>query len=370
MLGIDGSHRVDVCVTVTCFGNGGSAIGTSGSVARGGLALGRGRAALAGCNGVGSALVGLRLVGRSRNSILALRGIAGGRDYLRCRDRLGLRSRLGDNLNGNVRVEDSFRYGVESLRVRMELGFLAVDQGLYSPEVIAGYRCNAKDKRCMHGHGDRLRGCRKSLAVVVQGGVGNINPNVYLAICLRLSSSLVSSSLLGSSLLGGSLIGSSTLSFSCRSCFSFGSRSSLGLIGSLRPIGSLAFRYRLLLSLRLVHLLYGLLRVLRCNGLCQGTGSTRRPHGKDQQRRHCCRNDPLSQGRLHTVPSCFAFASLRHLSTPSNSVGVPTHDKHLYGPTDALNSLYIDRTIRVCILANVRTEKLTSYACTTSTMSI
>ena len=203
---------------------------------------------------------------------------------------------------------------------------------------------------------------------LIQGGVGNINPNVYLAICLRLSSSLLSSGLLGGSLIGSSLLGSSTLSFSCRSCFSFSS--SLGLIGSLRPIDSRVFRYRLLWSPRLVHLPYGLLSVLRCNGLCQGTGSTRRPHGKDQQRRHCCRNDPLSQGRLHTVPSCFAFASLRHLSTPSNYVGVPTHDKHPYGPTDALNSLCIDRTIHVCILVNVRTEKLTSYADITSTMSI
>ena len=250
----------------------------------------------------------------------------------------------------------------------MELGFLAIDQGLYSLEVIAGHRCNAKDKRCMHRHGNGLSRRRKGLTVVIQGGVGNINPNVYLAICLRLSSSLLSSGLLGGSLIGSSLLGSSTLSFSCRSCFSFSS--SLGLIGSLRPIDSRVFRYRLLWSPRLVHLPYGLLSVLRCNGLCQGTGSTRRPHGKDQQRRHCCRNDPLSQGRLHTVPSCFAFASLRHLSTPSNYVGVPTHDKHPYGPTDALNSLCIDRTIRVCILVNVRTEKLTSYADIMSTMSI
>ena len=127
----------------------------------------------------------------------------------------------------------------------------------------------------MHRHGNGLSRRRKGLTVVIQGGVGNINPNVYLAICLRLSSSLLGGSLLSSGLLGGSLIssgplGSSTLSFSCRSCFSLGS--SLRLIGGLRPIGSLVFRYRLLLSLRLVHLLYGLLRVLRCNGLCQGHG--------------------------------------------------------------------------------------------------
>ena len=80
-----------------------------------------------------------------------------------------------------------------------------------------------------------------------------------------------------------------------RSALSFGSRGScLGLISSLRLVSSLVARCRLLpLSLRFIHLLYGLLGVLRCNGLCQGTGSTRRPHGKDQQRRHCCGNDPL-----------------------------------------------------------------------------
>ena len=135
----------------------------------------------------------------------------------------------------------------------------------------------------------------------MQGGVGNINPHVYLAICLCFSSSLLGSSLIGGSLVSGGLIGRSLLS-GCplgrstlgRSALSFGSRRGcLGLIGSLRPVGSLVFRYGLPLSLRLVHLLYGLLRVLRRNGLCQGTGSTRRPHGKDQQRRHCCRNDPL-----------------------------------------------------------------------------
>ena len=302
LLGCRSSHRVDVCVTIARFGNSGGTIGASGSVARGGLALGRGRAALAGCNGVGSALVGLRLVGRSLNGVLALRGITGGRDYLRRGGGLGLSGRLGDNLNGNVRVEGSFRYGVESLRVRMELGFLAVDQGLYSLEVIAGHGCNAKDKRCMHRHGDRLRGCRKSLTVVVQGSVGNIDPNVYLAICFGFSSSLLSGGLIGRSLLSGSPLGSGLICCSLlgrstlgRSALSFGSRRGcLGLIGSLRPVGSLVARYRLLLlSLRLVHLLYGLLSVLRCNGLCQGTGSTRRPHGKDQQRRHCCRNDPL-----------------------------------------------------------------------------
>ena len=163
----------------------------------------------------------------------------------------------------------------------------------------------------MRRHGDRLSGCRKGLTVVVQGGVGNINPHVYLAICLSFSSSLLSggligrsllgSSTLGSGLIGRSLLGSSTLgsglircSLLGRSALSFGSRRGcLGLIGSLHPVGSLVFRYGLPLSLRIVHLLYGLLRVLRCNGLCQGTGSTRRPHGKDQQRRHCCRNDPL-----------------------------------------------------------------------------
>lgn len=308
---------IDVGLTVAGFNDGGSAIDASGNGA-----LGRGRAALAGCDGVGSALVDLRLVGRSRNGILALRGIAGRRDYFRSWGRLGLSSRLSNNLNGNVRVEGGFRYGVESLRVRMELSFLTIDQGLYSLEVIAGHRCNAKDKRCMHRHGNGLSRRRKGLTVVIQGGVGNINLNVYLAICLcfggsSLSGGLISGGLLGSSTLGGSslsfscrgglrlgsslglssslissgLLGGSSLSFGSRSSFSFGS--SLGLIGSLRLTGSLVFRYRLLLSLRLVHLLYSLLRVLRCNGLCQGTGSTRRPHGKDQQRRHCCRNDPL-----------------------------------------------------------------------------
>ena len=140
----------------------------------------------------------------------------------------------------------------------------------------------------------------------MQGGVGNINPHVYLAICFSFSSSLLSSGLIGRSLVSGSLLGSgliccsllgrSTLGRSAlgRSALSFGSRRGcLGLIGSLRPVGSLVFRYGLPLSLRFIHLLYGLLRVLRCNGLCQGTGSTRRPHGKDQQRRHCCGNDPL-----------------------------------------------------------------------------
>ena len=184
----------------------------------------------------------------------------------------------------------------------MELSFLAVDQGLYSLEVIAGHRCNAKDKRSMRRHGDRLSGCRKGLTVVVQGGVGNINPYVYLAICFSFSSSLLSGGLIGRSLVSGSLLGSgliccsllgsSTLSLGSCGSLSFGS--SLRLIGSLRLVNRLVARYRLLLlSLRLVHLLYGLLRILRCNGLCQGTGSTRRPHGKDQQRRHCCRNDPL-----------------------------------------------------------------------------
>ena len=302
LLGCRSSHCVDVGLAIARFGNCGGTIGASGSVARGGLALGRGRAALAGCDGVGSALVGLRLVGRSLGGVLVLRGIAGGRDYLRCRGGLGLSGRLGDNLNGNVRVEGSFRYGVESLRVRMELSFLAVDQGLYSLEVIAGHRCNAKDKRSMRRHGDRLSGCRKGLTVVVQGGVGNINPYVYLAICFSFSSSLLSGGLIGRSLVSGSLLGSgliccsllgsSTLSLGSCGSLSFGS--SLRLIGSLRLVNRLVARYRLLLlSLRLVHLLYGLLRVLRCNGLCQGTGSTRRPHGKDQQRRHCCRNDPL-----------------------------------------------------------------------------
>ena len=94
--------RVDVCVAIARFGNSGGTIGASGSVARGDLALSRSRAALAGCDGVGRALVGLRLVGRSRNVILALRDIASGRDYLRCRGGLGLSGRLGDNLNGNV----------------------------------------------------------------------------------------------------------------------------------------------------------------------------------------------------------------------------------------------------------------------------
>ena len=298
----DNGCSVDVCVAIARFGNSGGTIGANGSVARGGLALGRGRAALAGCDGVSRALVGLRLIGRSRNDILALRGIASGCDYLRSGSRLGLNGRLGDNLNGNVRVEGSFRYGVESLRIRMELSFLAVDQGLYSLEVIAGHGCNAKDKRCMHRHGDRLSGCRKGLTVVVQGGVGNINPHVYLAICLHLSSSLLSGGLIGRSLVSGSLLGSglicrsllgsSTLSLGSCDSLSFGS--SLRLISSLRLVNRLVARCRLLpLSLRIVHLLYGLLRVLRCNGLCQGTGSTRRPHGKDQQRRHCCRNDPL-----------------------------------------------------------------------------
>ena len=305
LLGTGGSHRVGVCVTIARFGNSGGTIGASGSVARGGLALGRGRAALAGCDGVGRALVGLRLVGRSLNGVLALRGIADGSDYLRSGGRLGLSGRLGDNLNGNVRVEGSFRYGVESLRVRMELSFLAVDQGLYSLEVIAGHGCNAKDKRCMHRHGDRLRGCRKSLTVVVQGSVGNIDPNVYLAICFGFSSSLLGGSLFSSGLIGGSLLGSGLISSSLLGSstlslgsLSFGSSlrliSGLGLIGGPYLVSRLVARCRLLpLSLRLVHLLYGLLSVLRCNGLCQGTGSTRRPHGKDQQRRHCCRNDPL-----------------------------------------------------------------------------
>ena len=179
----------------------------------------------------------------------------------------------------------------------MELSFLAVDQGLYSLEVIAGHGCNAKDKRSMRRHGDRLSGCRKGLTVVVQGGVGNINPHVYLAICLCFSSSLLSGSLIGRSLVSGSLLGSGLICRSLlgRSTLSFGSHGScLGLIGGLRLVDGLVFRHRLLLlSPRLVHLLYGLLRVLRCNGLCQGTGSTRRPHGKDQQRRHCRRNDPL-----------------------------------------------------------------------------
>ena len=98
----DKGRSIDVCVTVARFGNSSGTIGVSGSVARGGVALGRGRAALAGCDGVGRALVGLRLVGRSRNVILALRDIASGRDYLRCRGGLGLSGRLGDNLNGNV----------------------------------------------------------------------------------------------------------------------------------------------------------------------------------------------------------------------------------------------------------------------------
>lgn len=154
----------------------------------------------------------------------------------------------------------------------------------------------------MHRHGDRLSGCRKGLTIVVQGGVGNINPHVYLAICFSFSSSLLSGGLIGRSLLSGSPLGSGLICCSLlsrstlgRSALSFGSLgSSLGLISSLCLINRLVARYRLLLrSLRLVHLLYGLLRVLRCNGLCQGTGSTRRPHGKDQQRRHCCRNDPL-----------------------------------------------------------------------------
>lgn len=255
------------------------------------------RVGLVGHDDVRGSPFGLRLIGRSLDGVLALRGIAGGHDYFRCRDGLGLSGRLGDNLNGNVRVKGSFRYGVESLRVRMELGFLAVDQGLYSLEVIAGHGCNAKDTRCMHRHGDRLSGCRKGLTVVVQGGVGNINPHVYLAICLCFSSSLLSGGLIGCSLLSGSPLGSGLICCSLlgRSTLSFGSRGScLGLISSLRLIGGLVARYRLLpLSLRLVHLLYGLLSVLRRNGLCQGTGSTRRPHGKDQQRRHCCRNDPL-----------------------------------------------------------------------------
>ena len=104
----------------------------------------------------------------------------------------------------------------------------------------------------MHGYGDRLRGCREGLTVVIQGGVGNINPNVYLAICLRLSSSLLSSGLLGGSLIsggliggsliGGSLIGSSLIGSSLISSSALGLGSSLGLIGGLRPIGSLAFR--------------------------------------------------------------------------------------------------------------------------------
>ena len=303
----DKGRSIDVCVTVARFGNGGGTIGVSGSVARGGVALGRGRDALAGCDGVGRALVGLRLVGRSLGDILALRGIAGGRDYFRSRGRLRLRGGGNFNLNGNVRVESCFIYGIESLRVRMELSFLAVDQGLYGFKVIASHGCNAKDKRCMHRHGDRLCGCRKGLTVVVQSGVGNINPNVYLAICFRLSSGLlsgglVSGSLLGSGLLGGGLVSGSLLSsgllgssaLSLGSCGSLSFSSSLRLIGGLRLVDRLVARCRLLLlSLRLVHLPYGLLSVLRCNGLCQGTGSTRRPHGKDQQRRHCCRNDPL-----------------------------------------------------------------------------
>lgn len=136
----------------------------------------------------------------------------------------------------------------------------------------------------------------------MQSGVGNINPNVYLAICFSFNSSLLSGGFIGRSLLSGSPLGSGLICCSLlgrstlgRSTLSFGSRGScLGLISSLRLVSRLVARYRLLLlSLRLVHLLYGLLSVLRCNGLCQGTGSTRRPHGKDQQRRHCCRNDPL-----------------------------------------------------------------------------
>ena len=174
----------------------------------------------------------------------------------------------------------------------MELSFLAVDQGLYGFKVIASHGCNAKDKRCMHRHGDRLCGCRKGLTVVVQSGVGNINPNVYLAICFRLGSGLLSGGLVSGSLPSSGLLGSGALSLG--SCGSLSFSSSLHLIGGLRLVDRLVARCRLLLlSLRLVHLPYGLLSVLRCNGLCQGTGSTRRPHGKDQQRRHCCRNDPL-----------------------------------------------------------------------------
>ena len=206
----------------------------------------------------------------------------------------------------------------------MELDFLAVDQGLYSLEVIAGRRRYAKHEVGMRGHDDRHSGCRKVLPVVVQNSVEDIESDVYLAVCLRLSGSLlggglIGSGLLGSGLLGSGLLGSSLLSSNevpppCgRSDFSLGG--SLGFIASLNPASSLVLRHSQFFGLGLVHLLHAILSRFRRDGLSQGTGSTRGPHGKDQQCRHRGRNDPLSQGHPRAVLQGFAYVSFLHLST-------------------------------------------------------
>ena len=69
-----------------------------------------GHIALAGCRGVDSTLVGLRLIGGSPRNALIVRNVTGGRvlyhgasrRYLRNHSRLRLRSRLSHYLNGNV----------------------------------------------------------------------------------------------------------------------------------------------------------------------------------------------------------------------------------------------------------------------------
>lgn len=204
----------------------------------------------------------------------------------------------------------------------MKLGFLTVNQGLYDLKVIASQGSHAKGKASMHGHGNRLARRRKVLSVVAQDSVEDIKTNVYLAVCLCLNGSL-----LGSGLIDGSLLGSDALRLCGRSGFSLGGSllglhgilpsSSLGFIASLNPASSLALCHRQFINLGLIRLLHGILSRFRRDGLCQGAGSTRGPHGKDQQCRHRGGNDPFSQGRPRAMLQGFAFVSFLHLSTPS-----------------------------------------------------